>query len=57
MPKIQIKDPRICRMSGYHPVFPDEMDDVSDWAKEASKKILSTPNCIKDKINKIFKSR
>ena len=30
-----MKDPKVTRMAGYKFYIPDEMDDVSDWAKEA----------------------
>ena len=35
----------------------DEMDDVSDWAKEAAKKILEPSEDIKDEIRNIFKPK
>ena len=37
-------------------IFPDEMDDVQDWVKEAAKKIFGVPPRVKEKINKIFRS-
>lgn len=43
-------------MAGYKFTFPDEMDDVADWAKKAARKILPPPERVRAKINKIFKS-
>lgn len=51
-----MKDPKVARMAGYKFYVPDEMDDVSDWAKEAARKMLQPPESIRAKINKIFKS-
>lgn len=54
MPKIHIKNDLVCRMSGYKFYFPDEMDDVSDYAKEYAQKLIGNTPKIKVEIKKSF---